>query len=79
MRDEIVAVGLVLSFAALVTAHVTLVFGLAMRRPRWQAPIALVVLPLAPWWGWARGLRRRAITWVVAAVLYAVLAWLASR
>ena len=79
MSDEILVAALVLAFAVLFTAHATLVYGLVRRRPRWRAPIALVVLPLAPYWGYQAGLRRRAITWVTAAVVYAVLAWIASR
>ncbi len=79
MRDEIVVAALVVAFAALVTAHVTLVVGLLLRRPRWRAPVALVVAPLAPYWGYGQGMRRRAVTWIAAAVIYAVLRWMASH
>jgi hypothetical protein len=77
-RDEIVAGLLVLAFAAVVTAHVTLVVGLAGRTPRWRALVALVVPPLAPYWGWD-GLRRRSVLWMVGAAAYAVLRVVASR
>jgi hypothetical protein len=77
-RDETVAAALVLAFAALVTLHVLLVLGLAARHPRWRALVALVVPPLAPWWGRAT-MRKRAVAWVVAAVGYAVMRALASR
>ena len=77
-RDELVAVALVLAFAALVTAHVLLVLGLAARPPRWRALVALVVPPLAPWWGRA-AMRLRAAAWIVAALAYAVLRALAGR
>jgi hypothetical protein len=77
-RDELVAGALVLAFAVVVTAHVTLVVGLAGRAPRWRALVALVVPPLAPYWGWD-GLRRRSVLWMVGAVLYAALRVVASR
>ena len=77
-RDELVAGALVLAFAVVVTAHVTLVVGLAGRAPRWRALVALVVPPLAPYWGW-NGLRRRSVLWVAGAVVYAVLRVVASR
>lgn len=77
-RDEIVAGLLVTAFAVFVTAHVALVFGLARTPPRWRAAVALVVPPLAPYWGWQR-LRRRAIVWVAAALAYTVLLLAASR
>jgi hypothetical protein len=51
-------------------AHGVLLVGLAQRRPRWRALVASVVAPLAPWWGWQAGMRRRAITWGVALALY---------
>jgi hypothetical protein len=77
-RDELVAGALVLAFALAVTTHVTLVFGLATREPRWRALVALVVPPLAPYWGW-NGLRRRSVAWVLAVVAYGVLRILGSR
>ncbi len=76
--DEVIVAALVLAFAVLVTAHVTLVVGLATRQPWWRAPVALFVAPLAPYWGYQAGLRRRAITWAAAAVGYAVFRWIAN-
>jgi len=77
-RDELVAGGLVLAFAVVVTAHASLVAGLAWRAPRWRALVVLVVPPLAPYWGW-NALRRRSVVWVVGATAYAVLRVVASR
>ncbi len=77
-RDEIVTAAVVVAFSTLVTTHVTLVVALASRRPRWRAPVALLIAPLAPLWGW-RESRKRAITWVASAVVYAVMLWVASR
>jgi hypothetical protein len=64
------------SFALLVTVHVALVFGLIAKRPRWWAPIALVVPPLAPYLGFRSALRVRSTLWLVALALYLLgLAW----
>jgi hypothetical protein len=71
-RDELVAAALVVTFAVVVTTHVTLVAGLAGRAPRWRALVALVVPPLAPYWGWS-ALRRRSVVWMAAALGYMVL------
>jgi len=77
-RDELVAGVLVLAFATLVTTHVTLVVWLATRPPRWRAAAALVVVPLAPIWGW-RESRKRSVVWIASAVIYVVMLGLASR
>ena len=53
-------------------AHVSLVVGLARRHAWTRAVPALFVPPLAPWWGWEQGMRRRAIVWGVAVGLYAL-------
>jgi hypothetical protein len=72
MREIVVIGSLVGAFAALVTAHVTLALGLLRRRPRWRGPVAFVVAPLAPIWGWAAGMRGRSVVWLAAAAVYAV-------
>ena len=74
VRDIVVLGALVGAFAVLVTAHVTLALGLCRRTPRWRAPVAFVVVPLAPAWGWRTGMRARSAIWVAAAVVYAVAA-----
>jgi hypothetical protein len=78
-RDLVVFAALVGAFATLVTAHVTLALGLARRRPRWRAPVALLVPPLAPWWGWAGGMRARTIAWLAALLVYTVALVAAGR
>jgi hypothetical protein len=70
--DSVVLIALVLSFAALVTAHVALAFGLSLAPPRWRGPVAFVVPPLAPYWGMEAGMKRRAAIWVSALVVYAL-------
>ena len=78
-RDEAVLAGLVVAFAALVTAHATLLFGLARRAPRWRALAALLLPPLAPWWGRDQRMNVRVAVWTLSAATYAVLLWLAFR
>ena len=78
MTRDAVAVGLlVLAFATLLTVHVALAAGLTARTPRWHGPVAFVVPPLAPFWGWRARLRARAVAWLVAAAAYAALLVLA--
>jgi enterochelin esterase-like enzyme len=77
-RDEILGALLVFAFAVFVTTHVALAYGLSSRQPRWQALVALLVPPLAPYWGW-RALRGRTVLWGASFVAYAVLLAFAVR
>jgi hypothetical protein len=79
MRDEAIVAGLVVAFAGLVTSHIALVYGFLWRPPRWRAPVTLLVVPLAPYWGYRCGMRRRAIAWVSCAMTYAILVSVATR
>jgi hypothetical protein len=69
--------GIALSAAltVLVTAHLFLVIGLArgvgLRRERVrEALFGLIAPPLAPWWGWRRGMRAPVVLWVAALAAY---------
>ncbi|MDP9002081.1 MAG: hypothetical protein M3O46_18465 [Myxococcota bacterium] len=64
-------IALALVLIAFASAHVALVAGLAHLHPRWRALLAVAIPPLAPWWGWRAGMRRRTIAWGVALLLYA--------
>jgi hypothetical protein len=66
--------GLALAVAlfAFAAAHISLVVGLARRRPWWRAILALAAPPLAPWWGWGAGMRARPIGWATALAIYAI-------
>lgn len=79
MRDAMLAGSLVLAFAVFVTAHVTLVAGLATRAERWRTFVAFFALPLAPYWGYRNGMHARAALWGLSAVAYVVFRWLAER
>jgi hypothetical protein len=61
---------LVIALAVLFGAHVAIAAGLARRRAWGKAALALVVAPLAPWWGWREGMRARAVVWLAAVGAY---------
>ncbi len=73
MSDAAVFGGLVLAFAVLVTVHLVIVCGLLVRRPRWHAPIALAVPPLAPYFALSAGMSLRGAAWLLSALAYGVL------
>jgi hypothetical protein len=79
VSDLAVLVAIVLCFALWVTAHVATIFGLAMRTPRWRAPVAFFVVPFAPYWALRDGMRVRAALWVLGAIGYAVAAFLGQK
>jgi len=66
----ILVAAVVLAFAFLVTAHVAIAVGLLGRAPRWRAPVALAVPPLAPYWAWRERMRVRAGLWAAGLVVY---------
>jgi hypothetical protein len=71
--DLFVTLTIVLSFAALSTAHVALVAGLVARKQWWRAPFALVVVPLAPYWGFRERMRARVVVWTAALAVYLIM------
>jgi hypothetical protein len=72
MRDIASLAVLLVGFAALLTVHIALVFGLARKTPRTRALAALVLVPLAPYWGIRERMFARAAIWIAAAATYAV-------
>lgn len=64
--------GIASALAVFLAAHVALVAGLARKRAWGRAAVALVVPPLAPWWGYREGLRTATIAWCAALALYTV-------
>jgi hypothetical protein len=68
---------LAVAFVAFVTLHISLVVGLARRGRRVRSLAALFVPPLALFWGYEAGMRRRALAWSAALLAYAVVAYLA--
>jgi hypothetical protein len=72
-------IALACALLAFVAAHVALVVGLAKRTTRLRAAAALVVPPLAPWWGYRAGMRARALAWGASLALYALGVGIAAR
>jgi hypothetical protein len=70
LRDIIVVAAVVIAFAAFVTAHVAIVWGLLWKPPRWRALVALVVVGGAPYWALRERMRVRAWIWIASAVVY---------
>jgi len=70
---------LVIAFALLLTAHLTLVAGLARCPRRWRAVVALAAPPLAPYWGYRERMRGRASLWIASAAVYALLRLIVAR
>jgi hypothetical protein len=66
-------VALGLALLLLFAAHVALVAGLLRRRAYGRAAAALVLPPLAPFWGGRLGLRRTVYVWGAALGLYTLL------
>jgi hypothetical protein len=54
----------------LVTAHVALVAGLFWVTPRWRALLALLVPPLAPYFGWQARRYVWSGVWLLAGIAY---------
>ncbi len=78
MRDTLLFSGLVIAFAALCTAHLAIVWSLAQHHPRWRAPVAFVVPPLAPYWALRTGMVIRGGIWIGSVILYTTLLGLAA-
>lgn len=70
--DLVVFIALIAAFALLVTVHLALATRLVLREPRWRGLVALLVPPLAPYWGMEAGMKKLATLWVVALSIYVV-------
>jgi len=76
--EAVTTLVLVLCFAALVTVHVATVYGLFARRAPALALFGMLVPPVALVGAFLRGMRVRAVLWLLAASLYGSALWLAS-
>ena len=72
MKTEVLSVILTLALLVHVGAHVAIVVGLLQSRAWGRAALALLVAPLAPWWGWSSGMKRRVWTWVGSLAVFAI-------
>jgi len=73
MRAQAVGIALAVALVVFATIHATLAAGLARRGAYLRAALALLVPPLAPFWGYQAGLRRAAWAWGAALALYTAL------
>jgi hypothetical protein len=68
--DLLLIVLLSCAFGLHVVVHVTLVIALLRRRPWWRGLVALVLSPLAPFWGYEARLRARVALWIGTLIIY---------
>ena len=68
----------ILSCALLITAQISIIAALAVRPPRWRALAVIAFPPLAPFWALREKLRGRAATWLLSALVYAVVRLVSS-
>jgi hypothetical protein len=67
---QAVAIVIAVSLVVFVAAHVSLLVSLLGRPSRVRGLVALVVPPLAPYWGWREGLKLRVYVWATTLTLY---------
>ena len=70
--DLVVFGALIVAFAVLVTVHLALAARLLFHHPRWRGLVALVLPPLAPYWGMEAGMKKSAAIWIVALTVYVI-------
>jgi hypothetical protein len=68
---QVLAVALAIDLLAFAGAHLSLLGSLIARPPRYRGFVALLVPPLAPYWGWQDGIKARVFVWTAALGLYA--------
>jgi len=71
MSDHVVVGTMLVAFAGFVTAHAMIAVGL-FARVKWQAVVAALVIPSAPYFAWRAKMRVRAVAWGVFALAYFV-------
>lgn len=71
-RDLAVFASLSILIGIAVTTHLTTIFGLAKRKPRWPALVAFLVPPAAPFLAARAGMWVRAVLGVASLVGYGI-------
>jgi hypothetical protein len=79
VRDAWILGLLLASFGVLVTTHVSIAFRLVLQRPRYRGLLALVVVPLAPYFARENGWHVSFWSWCGAVSGYGVMLALALR
>jgi hypothetical protein len=68
-----------LSFATWLTLHVVLAIVVGKQKGTLFGLLGLLVVPLLPWFGFAIRAKWRSVAWLIVAVFYGVLLFLATR
>lgn len=72
MSDTSLFAATILAFAVFITAHVSIVYGLIARTPRWRALVALIAPPFAVYWAFRERMRLRMAFSIGSVAVYAV-------
>ena len=72
MKHPALTALLAVALALEIGAHLAILVGLTLKKPRWRALAALLMPPLVPLWGWQAGMRIRVVVWTIALVVYAI-------
>jgi hypothetical protein len=73
MNPLVLFIMMVLACAAMLTAHVAIVIGLAKHIPRYRALVAVVAPPLGAYWAIRAKQHVRGGVWIIATTAYLVL------
>lgn len=79
VKDTVTVAILIVAFAWIVTMHVAIAFGLALRSPRWRALVAFVLVIPGLVWAWRERMRARVCLWIAGAIVYLGALLFASR
>jgi drug/metabolite transporter (DMT)-like permease len=72
VRETLLSYWLLLGLLVHAGSHVALVAALFRTPPIYMGVVSLVLPPLAPYYGWRRGLKRRALLWLGGLFAYAL-------
>lgn len=71
VKDLEIVILVATASATVITAHLATVYGLLWRQPRWRAIVALVAIPMAPYWAFREKMYLRATLFVLGVIAYA--------
>jgi hypothetical protein len=72
VRTELLSYWLFVGVVVHVGAHVALLVGLFRARSFYMGILSLALPPLAPYYGWRRGMRKRTFLWLSSLGAYAL-------
>jgi hypothetical protein len=71
LTQTLLSYWLLLALVLYAGSHLAILVGLFRVPPKYMGFVALVLPPLAPYYAWRRGLRRRTLVWLGALLAYA--------